>query len=225
MGYNFTNSLTVDGSSGTKNLLSLMTALGYQGPTVISEPGTLLNISATVPCYAFFTDRNDAAPGVKQVETATVVGTITGAGTLALVLTAAGMTGTPITLNPTVTVGMTAAQVAAAINNALSSDARIRAFLDIVTDPALATVVLTRKSAAANDGTLNLSIDNGTCTGLTTAASSANTTNGSLYTTQGFPFENAAGFSANLPLPKGTDLSTTWLYTASSIPIVAEITN
>jgi hypothetical protein len=31
----------------------------------------------------------------------------------------------------------------------------------------------------ANDATLNLSVDNGTCTGLTTAASSANTTSGS----------------------------------------------
>jgi hypothetical protein len=223
MGFNFTDSLTVDGSSGAKNLLTLMTAKGYQGPAVIQAPGTLLNISATVPCYAFFTDRNDAAPGVKQVETATVVGTITGAGTLALVLTAAGMTGTPITLNPTVTVGMTAAQVAAAINNALSSDARIRAFFDIVTDPALATVVLTRKSPAANDGTLNLSIDNGTCTGLTTAASSANTTAGSLATTTGFPFETVAGLSPTLALPIGTDLSTTWLYTASSIAIEASI--
>jgi hypothetical protein len=119
---------------------------------------------------------------------------------------------------------MTAAQVAAAINNALSSDARIRAFFDIVTDPALATVVLTSKSPAANDGTLNLSIDNGTCTGLTTAASSANTIAGSLATTTtGFPFETVAGFNPTLTLVIGTDLSTTWLYTASSIAIEASI--
>jgi hypothetical protein len=32
----------------------------------------------------------------------------------------------------------------------------------------------------ANDGTLNISLDNGTCTGITTAASSANTTAGVL---------------------------------------------
>jgi hypothetical protein len=147
-----------------------MTAKGYQGPSVIDQQGTLYNASAAVVAYAFFTDRNDAAPGVKQVETATVIGTITGAGNATVVFTAAGMTGSPITLSVPVTVGMTAAQVAAAINVAMSSDARITKLFTIVTDPALATIVITAKSPAANDGTLNLSIDNGTCTGLTTAA-------------------------------------------------------
>lgn len=116
--------------------------------------------------------------GVAQVETATVVGTISGSGDAAVVLTAAGMTGSPITLNVAVLNGDTAAQVAAKIRTALAANAVIAAFFSI--GGAGAAIVLTRTSAAANDATLNVSIDNGTCAGLTTAATSANTTAGVL---------------------------------------------
>lgn len=224
MGFNFTDSLTVDGSSGAKNLLTLMTAKGYQGPSLIDQQGTLYNASAAVPCYAFFTDRNDVAPGVKQVESLTFAGTITAAGNAVVTVTAAGMTGSPIAVNVPVTVGMSnIAKVQAAIN-ALSSNPFLAAFFNFsITDPN--TLRAERKNPAANDGTMNFAITDPNATGITTVATSTHTTAGSLATTTGMPFETAAGFSPTLTLPRGTDLSTTWLYTASSIPIIATVQN
>jgi hypothetical protein len=113
---------------------------------------------------------------VSQVETATVVGTIVDAGDAAVTVTAAGMTGTPKTINVAVAALDTAAQVAGKIRTALGLDAAVIALFTV--GGASATVTLTRIAPAANDGTLNISIDNGTCTGLTTAATSANTTAG-----------------------------------------------
>lgn len=116
--------------------------------------------------------------GVFQVETATVVGTVTGSGNATVVVTAAGMTGSPITVSVAVLSGDTASVVATKIRAALNANAVIAAFFTI--SGTAADVVLTRTVSAANDATMNCSVDNGTCTGLTTAASSANTTAGVL---------------------------------------------
>ena len=116
--------------------------------------------------------------GTCQVETATVVGTIgaAGAGDAAVVVTAAGMTGSPVTLAVAVANNDTAAQVAGKIKTAMGLDACIAAFFTIGGSDAVIT--LTRKAATANDATMNVSIDNGTCTGLTAAPTSVNTTAG-----------------------------------------------
>jgi hypothetical protein len=111
---------------------------------------------------------------VYQVETATVVGTVTGAGNAAVVVTANGMTGSPKTINVTVEIGDNAAAVAGKIRTALAADSAVAALFGV--SGTGATVVLTKLAGAANDATLNISVDNGTCTGLTTAATSANTT-------------------------------------------------
>lgn len=120
----------------------------------------------------------ESAPGggVFQVETATVIGTITGSGNATVIVTAAGMTGSPITLNVAVLNLDTASQVATKIRAAMVANSVIQAFFNI--SGTGADVVLTRTTAAANDATLNVSIDNGTCTGLTAAPTSANTTAG-----------------------------------------------
>lgn len=218
-----TDTLTVDGSAGLKNLLTLLLAKGFQGDAQLVDGGNLQNLDPAIDMYLYVTSRNDCAPGVKQVETATVVGTITGAGNATVIFTSAAVSGSPITISVPVTVGMTAAQVAEAINMALTSDARIRAKFTVVTDPALTTIIATAINPAANDGTLNIDIDNGTCTGLTTAHTSANTTAGSLYTTQGEPIGPTAGASNVYTLPKGSDLSGIWIFTASSISVAAVI--
>jgi hypothetical protein len=118
------------------------------------------------------------ANGQKQVETATVIGTIgaAGAGNATVIVTSAGMTGSPITLNVAVANDDTASQVATKIRAALNGNATIAARFTI--GGAGAAITLTRVVSAANDGTLNVSIDNGTCTGLTAAPTSANTTPG-----------------------------------------------
>lgn len=117
-----------------------------------------------------------AKSGVAQVETATAAGTITGSGNATVVVTAAGMSGSPITLSVAVTNGDTAATWAGKVRDAMRADSRITALF--VVSGSSTSIVLTRIAKAANDATLNISLDNGTCTGITTAATSANTTAG-----------------------------------------------
>jgi hypothetical protein len=116
--------------------------------------------------------------GTPQVETATVIGTIgaAGAGNATFTVTAAGMTGSPKVLNVAVANNDTAAQVAGKIRVAAAADVDITARFAV--SGAGADVVLTRLVAGGNDATLNMAIANGTCTGLTAAPTSANTTLG-----------------------------------------------
>ena len=129
--------------------------------------------------------------GTAQVETATAAGTITASGNAAVVVTAAGMTGSPKTINVPVLNGDTAAVWAGKVRTALASDTDVSALFAV--SGTTTAIVLTRKATktytlrgasvplyAANDSTLNISLDNGTCTGITTAATSANTTAGVL---------------------------------------------
>lgn len=114
--------------------------------------------------------------GVFQVETATAAGTVTTTGNASVVVTAAGMTGSPITVAVPVVEDDDAAAIATAIRTALSANAVISAFFTI--GGATTAIVLTRKLSAANDATINIAIADDTSVGVTTAASSANTTSG-----------------------------------------------
>jgi hypothetical protein len=107
-----------------------------------------------------------------QVETATVVGTIVNAGNATVVVTCTGMTGSPITTNVAVLAGDTASVVAGKIRTALQAVANITAFLTVGGSGIYVTLTRLNSASITN---LNISIDNGTCTGLTTAATSANT--------------------------------------------------
>jgi hypothetical protein len=137
------------------------------------------------------TDSTAWTAGAAQVETATAAGTISGAGNASVVVTAAGMTGTPKTISVAVAGSDTAATWAGKVRTALAADTDVSALFTV--GGASASIVLTRKATgtytvgsntvdtyAANDATLNISLDNGTCTGITTAATSANTTAGVL---------------------------------------------
>lgn len=129
--------------------------------------------------------------GQAQVETATAAGTITGSGNATVIVTAAGMTGSPKTISVAVLNGDTAAVWAGKVRTALAADTAVSALFDV--GGTTTAIRLTRKPTAtytvgtasvplyaANDSTLNISLDNGTCTGITTAATSANTTSGTL---------------------------------------------
>jgi hypothetical protein len=126
-----------------------------------------------------------------QVETATAAGTITGSGNASVVVTAAGMTGSPKTKVVAVLENDTAAAWAAKVRAALTADADIAALFTV--GGSGASIILTRKTPAANDTTLNIALDNGTCTGITTAASSANTTAGVGYDTVSIGRANSFG--------------------------------
>lgn len=117
-----------------------------------------------------------AIAGTKQVETLTVAGAIATAGNATVVLTAAGLTGSPKSFTVAVALNDSAAVVAQKVREKLATDTAVTAMFDI--GGTGADVVLTAVTAAANDATLNIAIDNGTCAGLTTITKSVDTTAG-----------------------------------------------
>jgi hypothetical protein len=148
---------------------------------VIDDALTLNGTDEVESIMAFKTVTQVALPGythapVAQVETATVVGAIINPGNATVIITAAGMTGSPKTKSVAVLALDDASAVAGKIRTALEEDADVIALFAV--SGATDEVILTRLSPAVDDGTLNISIDNGTCTGLTTAATSADTTAG-----------------------------------------------
>lgn len=114
--------------------------------------------------------------GTLQVETATAVGTIGTAGNATVVVTAYGMTNSPKTISVAVASADTAAIWAGKVRTALAADVDVSAFFTV--GGSSTTISLTAKSAIANDNGMNLSLANGTCTGITAAPTSANTTAG-----------------------------------------------
>lgn len=124
-----------------------------------------------------FTDQR----GVAQVETATVVAAsgATSAGNLPVTVTAAGLTGSPLTIQVALaddTTDDTAAEVATKIRAALNGNAAITAMFTV--GGSSADVSLTKKTAEANDSTLNIAWTG--VLGITAVTSSTNTTAGVL---------------------------------------------
>lgn len=165
----------------------------YTGVEVVYSTG--FAIAAGSGAVIDLADNDTAASdawtaGVAQVETATAAGTISGAGNATVVVTAAGMTGSPKTISVAVATSDSASAWAAKVRTALAADSAVSAMFDV--GGSTTAITLTRKPTAtitgkatynfyaANDGTLNISLANGTCTGITTAATSTNTTAGVL---------------------------------------------
>jgi len=124
---------------------------------------------------------------VLQVETATAAGTVTTAGLAKATVTASGLTGSPLDVSFSVALNDTASDWATKCRSALSSNTDVAAMFDISGETT--AIVLTRKPVATyslgstdveaaytNDATLNVALDNDTSVGITTAATSANTT-------------------------------------------------
>ena len=126
--------------------------------------------------------------GTKQVETATIVGTVTGDGDATVTITGAALVGSPVVLAVPVLNGDTATVTAGKIRTALNANSAITDWATV--GGTGAAISLTRVAAAANDSTMNLAYTNGTCTGLTPGATSANTTEGALYAIP-FPIKQA----------------------------------
>lgn len=112
------------------------------------------------------TNTTAGVAAVKQQENIYVAGTIGTAGNATVVVTAAGMANSPITISVPVTSGDSSTVVATKVNAALAQNSDITDFFTISPDNGR-YVRLTAKVAADNDATLNISIANDTCTGLT----------------------------------------------------------
>ena len=117
--------------------------------------------------------------GTRQVETATGVDTVTGAGNVRVILTASGMDSSPLALDVPVTLGQTASQWMATVRNYVASTPQV--LMQFAVSGSGADMILTRRSPyASNDSTLNISIGGTgtTATGITAAPTSTNTTAG-----------------------------------------------
>lgn len=155
----------------TVNLYSLQSGGTYATPVPWTAKREELSLDEKVMAgvdgnqygiaFSFFQDIYTA------VITLTVVGTITGTGNASCVITASGMTGSPITLAVAVTSGDTASVVATAVRAAINASVNAAAFWTV--SGAGAEVILTQKISAVPDTTMALTLDNGTCTGLTAA--------------------------------------------------------
>lgn len=159
-------------------------------------------------------------PGVLQVETATVIAAAgaTTAGDATVIITASNLAGSPLTVSvPLLLTDNTASLVATKIRNALTSTISI---FDIFTVGGTgADITLTAKIAITNDPTLNISIANGTCAGITAAPTSTNTTAGVLKT-QAYRISGAVwdetDFEGN-PLPSMPNVSSVFVRSISGV--------
>lgn len=121
--------------------------------------------------------------GTRQVETATVVGTITQSGNATVTTTSTGMVGSPLATSVAVLINDTADMVAEKIRVALRLVAVIAERFSI--NGSGPQIVLTSVSALANDTALNVSTANDTSLGLTIEATSANTIAGVAFAAVG----------------------------------------
>lgn len=108
--------------------------------------------------------------GVAQVETAAIVGTISGTGDATFTLTSAIVTGSPLAITVPVVAADTPTVVAAKAAVVLNATAAVSTHF--TASSLVADLILTAKKAAANDATLNIAYTNGTCAGLTPDATS-----------------------------------------------------
>jgi hypothetical protein len=114
--------------------------------------------------------------GVNQVETATAAGTITASGNATVVVTGDDVVGSPLTVSVAVLNTDTAATWAGKVRTALGAVSAIASLYTV--GGSTTAISLTRIVKRYNDSTLNISLANGTCTGITTAATSVGTTEG-----------------------------------------------
>lgn len=120
--------------------------------------------------------RNPHLIGTRQVETATAVGTITLTGNAKVTITSALIPGSPRIILVAVTNTDTASVWAGKVRTALSNDVEVSDAY--IVSGAGASIVLTARHTAPNDTTLNIALDNDTCTGITPDATSDDTTAG-----------------------------------------------
>jgi hypothetical protein len=114
--------------------------------------------------------------GVNQVETATAAGTITASGNATVIVTGDDIVGSPLTVSVAVLNTDTAATWAGKVRTALGA---VTAITSLYTVGGTTTAIsLTRIVKRYNDDTLNVSLGNGTCTGITAAPTSVGTTQG-----------------------------------------------
>jgi hypothetical protein len=131
--------------------------------TVILDADTTIN----VPNSTLTSSHIGWAYRAYQTEslTAVVPANITSGGNARCVVTAAGMAGSPVTVTFAVALNDTAAQVATKARAALAANATVGAFFNVGGESA--EIIITAKTAAANDATMNFTLEDVTSAGIT----------------------------------------------------------
>jgi hypothetical protein len=166
--------------SGSQIIGTSARALAYtDAPTVAYSLAMLIQDGDTLSLNLSTGAVTGTVAGTNQVETATIVAAAgaTTAGNLNVTVTSALVTGSPLLVPVALLLtDDTAAKVATKVRAALTATAAITAHYTV--GGTSADYSLTAIEKAANDSTLNLAHANGTSAGITTAATSTNTTAG-----------------------------------------------
>ncbi|MBU6171001.1 MAG: hypothetical protein KGQ87_05850, partial [Verrucomicrobia bacterium] len=201
--------LFVVGGTGSAITLTRKPQLVGEGVSYYEANDSTLNLALdndTATGITTATSSEDTTAGflasTAQVETATADGIITTAGNARVIVTAAGLPGSPKAYSVTVlandvpvTTFTTATPPAVEklgwadkVRAVLKADPNLTALYDVGGD-STASITLTRKKVsivsgkdifAVNDPTLNINIDNNTCAGIIPQSISSNTTAGTL---------------------------------------------
>ena len=173
--------VVVDGTG--KNYSWKIVGYTYGSPAstvyISEDPEDILGADsylAIAPTLLGLTRGENYAGLARQIETATITGTITTSGNAIISVRAMGMDGNPKEVLVPVVNGDSASDVGGKVRTALTNDADISDFFTV--SGSGATVILTAKKVASNDTTMNIGSKDGTCIGLTATARSANTTKG-----------------------------------------------
>lgn len=167
---------TVGGLTNAVILTAKVAAANDATLNIAIDDGTGDGASEGVTAAASSANTTAGVAPVQQVETIPVSTGATKDGNLTVTVTANGMTGSPKAVE--IPIGAhhdTAAKVAAVIRAALAADASIAAFFTV--GGTVADIVLTAKTAAANDATMALALSNDGSTSVT-VGESADTTAG-----------------------------------------------
>jgi hypothetical protein len=170
----------------TKGYLQVVVPYPTQVETATVGAGVLQTETLTLS--------GNAAAAVAQKETATITGTIlagvlqketltlsgnvsaSGGGILNIIVTAVGMTNSPVTVPVAVGNSATTTTQSGLVKTALIANADVNAFFTVTNSGA--TVILAAKNVAANDLTMNVQSSPVSTTGPVAVATSANTTPG-----------------------------------------------
>lgn len=165
--------ITASGMTGSPKTIAVAVALSDTADLVAGKIRTALGLDADV--IAKFNVSGTTTGVILTSKT-----NIANDSTLNIAIadgTCVGLTATPTSVNTTAgVIPDDASAVAGKIRTALGLDTDVSAKFTI--SGATTAVILTAKTKADNDTTLNISIANGTCAGLTSTPTSANTTAG-----------------------------------------------
>jgi hypothetical protein len=167
---------TSEGTTGTVVIGDASTVTTLNGSTNAIVLAVELDSTHTVVIDGETLIPTITGAGVAQVETATAAGTITATGNATVIVTGDDITGSPLTVSVAVVNADTAATWAGKVRTALGAVSAITSKYTV--GGTSTTITLTRTVARYNDSTLNISLANGTCTGITPAATSVGTTAG-----------------------------------------------